>query len=157
MPRDGRYHRIEILKLIQENSDLRLAEIATKVGLAQPSVSRTIAQLKKTGYIKATKAVLDPPKFGLVTLAYVTLSLKDISREAMDATANHIAANPYVQGVHRIAGEFDLFVKIRCRSNEQLAALVDEIKDTGNIQRSETTILTTTYKETLDIPVEQDE
>jgi len=156
MPRDGKKHRIEILKLLQENGSTTLAEIADKVGIQQSTVSRTINNLRKSGHIKAFKIILDPIKFNLVTLAVVRFALKDASPEAMKSTVHIIKTRKYVQEVHRVAGEFDLFVKIRCVSNANIAQFIDAVQAGGNIKDSNTTVLTETYEETSDIFVADD-
>jgi Lrp/AsnC family transcriptional regulator, leucine-responsive regulatory protein len=146
-------HDAAILRLVQKNRKLGIKKIAEKVGVDSSSVSRTITAFTKSGHIEGIKAILNPLECGFLTLAYIKISLKDTAGGALRITADSVAKNDCVQSVHRIAGEFDLFVKIRCTSNDHLSQITDEIKKDENILKTETIITTTTYKETLDIPI----
>ena len=151
MPTENEF---KILRLIQADHSTQ-GDINEKTGIEISSISRAIKKLKISGHIKATKSVLNAEKFGLSTLAFVRFSLKDDSKSEMTKLSKIIKRHKYVQEVHRVAGKFDILVKVRCPTNTDLSQFTDLIKSSENVKNSHTTIVTETFKETSDIYLDE--
>ena len=104
---------IAILKEIQRDTSVSLADIAEAVGAGQSTVWRKLADMDAAGVIKRRVAILDPMKTGLGLCIFATVSLRDHSEASVNAFARIVRSHPEVQECHAITGSADYMVKIR--------------------------------------------
>lgn len=74
------------LRLISElmtNSKVSDRELARKVGVSQPTVSRVRARLEREGYIREYTVVPDFVKLGFQLASFILVRLKQLSKEEM--------------------------------------------------------------------------
>ncbi|MGC5198863.1 Lrp/AsnC family transcriptional regulator, partial [Aphanothece microscopica] len=64
---------IRILRAMQSDGELTVAEIAERVGISQSACSRRIANLQAEGVIRGRQTVLDAKKLGYGTLIIVRI------------------------------------------------------------------------------------
>lgn len=139
---------------MQEDCDLPNKDLAYKLDVDAATVSRSKRALKADGSIKAYKAILDPEKFGLDTLAYIQVALEDTSKSKVDETVKFLAGRAEVQEIHHIHGEFDLFIKVRFRRNSEILEFVQQmLTKENNITDTNTIFIFGTAKDTTDIAI----
>ena len=65
---------IKILRILQEDATLPVAEIGKAVGLSTTPCWRRIQKLEEAGYIQKRVALLDPKKVGAGVTVFVFIS-----------------------------------------------------------------------------------
>ncbi len=75
---------IRILRILQRDASLPIAEIAREAGMSQSPAWRRIKRLKDAGAIRAVVALVDRESVGLKFVAYAFVKLGLPSRQNMD-------------------------------------------------------------------------
>ncbi|HLZ21523.1 MAG TPA: Lrp/AsnC family transcriptional regulator [Ktedonobacterales bacterium] len=142
----------EIVKIIQTDARISVAEIARHLGMAPSGILERIRKLEVRGVIRGYEARLDPQALGRGLLAFVFVRADE--RVGSGVTGEQLAAIPDVQEVHHIAGEDCYLVKVRVENTEALARLLrDRFGALDAVRSTRTTIVLTTLKETATLPV----
>ncbi len=102
----------KILRVVQKDASLTIAEIASRVGLSQTPCWKRLQRLESTGVIKRRIAVLDPAKLGLGITVFVAVEVGDHSGRALTRFATEIAAMDEVMDVYRMAGDVDFMLRV---------------------------------------------
>ncbi len=98
--------------------------------------------------IKRFTVSLDYAKLDLPIVAFVFVSYEPSSKMNQHETARSIGALPGVYGVHIISGEWDLLLKIRGRTIEDVGRLiVDKVRQVPGVHKTLTTTCFETVKE----------
>jgi DNA-binding Lrp family transcriptional regulator len=157
MPRrQNASHLIKILRILQTNNQTPNQEIASLLGISKSQVSKLIAQLRHESYIVGDRAIINSPKLGLNTLAYIKIALIDASRIRNTETISYIETFPNIQEIHHIQGEFDLMVKVRGAGNAVIMKFIDFVHEEGNVKDTMTIMILETIRETLEIDIKDD-
>jgi Lrp/AsnC family leucine-responsive transcriptional regulator len=142
----------EIMALLQQDARIANAEIARKVGLAPSAIFQRIRKLEERGFIRGYAALLDPRRLGFGLTAFVQVATADGAR-APEVT-RELAAIPEVVEIHRVIGEDCFFLKVRVADTEALEELLDgKLQPLPSVASTKTTIVLSTGKETLDVPI----
>ncbi|MCW5752836.1 MAG: Lrp/AsnC ligand binding domain-containing protein [Alphaproteobacteria bacterium] len=102
-----------ILKLIQADGRIAVAELSERVGLSPSSTGERLRRMQKEGVILGYGARLDPHRLGLGLLVFVEVSLDKTTADIFDRFAASVRAAPEVLECHMVAGGFDYLVKTR--------------------------------------------
>ncbi|WP_426955352.1 Lrp/AsnC family transcriptional regulator [Muricoccus radiodurans] len=102
----------EILRLIQRDSSLSLAAIATEVGLTPTPCWKRIRRMEAAGVITARVALLDPARVGLPLSVFVALETGDHSAGWIDAFARTVSTMPEVVECWRMGGDVDYLLRV---------------------------------------------
>ena len=115
---------LKVLELLTKNSKLTTKEISKKTLIPITTVHNRIKKLENLGIIKSYTAILDHQKLGkplaayvAVTVGYNTLRMNKMTQHEL---ARLIKQNPAVEEVCMISGVFDMMVKIRVETVQQL-------------------------------------
>jgi Lrp/AsnC family transcriptional regulator len=103
---------LKILAILQEDSSLPVAEVASRVNLSQTPCWRRIQKLEAQGVIRRRVAILDPESIGLGISVFVEIEAQDHSPEWLNAFAGAVAAMPEVMEVYRMAGDVDYLLRV---------------------------------------------
>ncbi len=148
---------IQILDIIQENCRLSLKDLSKRTGLPITTVHTRLKKLEKQGVIKGCHAVLDSKVLGFSVTAFILVSFTyKAGREKLSQRdiARKIAGFPEVQEVHIVTGEWDIIVKVKVRSVDELGRfVVDKLRTIEGVDKTLTSVVLDTAKETLSIPV----
>jgi Lrp/AsnC family transcriptional regulator, leucine-responsive regulatory protein len=148
--------RLALLKLLQQNCAQPNTKLAEQLDIPVSTLTRLRGDIERNKDVRFYKAVLNAKKFGLTTLAFVRLSLKDETK--FRQTLNELEAHQEIQEIHTVGQGFDFLVKIRVSSNEELwEFLQDQLSPRHNIQRTETMVVMGTPKETTDVQLPTDQ
>lgn len=128
------------------------AELAGEIGLSAPSTAERVRKLEERGIIKGYTVLLDAESLGYPLTAFVAVTLdRPEHRKAFLAA---LAALAEVQECHHVAGDDDYLLKVRTRGTRDLDRLLsEEIKGIPGVVRTRTTVVLSTWKETLALPV----
>lgn len=101
-----------ILRLIQRDAALSLAEIAAEVGLTPTPCWKRIRRMEQGGIITGRVALVDPAKVGLGLSVFVAIESGDHSAPWIDAFATTIGKMPEVVDCWRLGGDVDYMLRV---------------------------------------------
>ncbi|MGN0229159.1 MAG: Lrp/AsnC family transcriptional regulator [Muribaculaceae bacterium] len=142
----------KILKMLSENARRPYLEIARECGVSGAAIHQRVQKLYGMDVLKGAVTVINPSSLGYDTCAYVGLLLKEPSKSDMIMEA--IRKIPEVVECHYTTGQYDMFLKIYARNNEDLLRIIQSNLSNLSDTRSETLIC---FKEVFkrQIPVKE--
>lgn len=102
----------KILRLLQENTTLAVADIAKKVGLSTTPCWRRIQKLEEEGVIKRRVAILDPGKVNAAVTVFVAIRTNMHSLEWLKRFSEVIQDFPEVVEFYRMSGDVDYLLRV---------------------------------------------
>lgn len=102
----------KILRLLQEDATLAVADIAKKVGLSTTPCWRRIQKLEEDGIIKRRVAVLDPVKINARVTVFVSVRTSSHSHEWLKRFAEVVQDFPEVVEFYRMSGDIDYLLRV---------------------------------------------
>ena len=102
----------EILTLLQDNADLPLAEIASRVKLSSTPCWRRIQRLEEQGYIQRRVAILDAKKLNVGVTVFVLLRTNRHNQEWIERLREIVNAIPEVVDFYRMSGSIDYLLRV---------------------------------------------
>lgn len=103
---------IRILKIIQENSQKTLKEIAEQVNLSLSPTHDRVKRLEADGYIKGYVALLNRKKLNLGLLVHCQVTLEKQTRQNFSEFETAIKDFPEVISCHLVSGNFDYYLNV---------------------------------------------
>jgi len=103
---------IRILRIMQRDASLSIAEIARQAGMSQTPAWRRIKKLKENGVIRGVVALVDRESAGLHFASYTFVKLNVPSRQNMETFDRMVNQWPEVQLCERVTGAVDYLLKI---------------------------------------------
>ena len=128
----------KILVMLSENARRPYLEIARECGVSGAAVHQRVQKLYSMGVIREAITVINPSSLGFDTCAYVGLMLKEPSKSERIIEA--IRKIPEVVECYYTTGQYDVFIKIYARNNEDLLRLIHNSLSNLSDTRSETLI-----------------
>jgi Lrp/AsnC family leucine-responsive transcriptional regulator len=143
---------IKAIKALSRNGRATWAELGQLLGLSAPSAADRVHKLEQRGVIRGYAALVDPASVGHPLTAYVSVSLGSHRNRA--AFLRAIERMERVAECHHVAGDDDYLLKVRCRGTQDLDHLLaKELKEKLGIARTRTTIVLSTAKESVRVPI----
>lgn len=143
----------KILAALAADGRVRWSALAERFGVSPPAIAERVRRLEQSGVIEGYIAQMNPEKLGLALTAFVlvTLSHPQYRRSLID----YVERTARIRACHHVAGEGDYLLQVCCRSTAELEHLLsEELKVLPGIERTRTTIVLSTKKETLALPIE---
>jgi Lrp/AsnC family transcriptional regulator, leucine-responsive regulatory protein len=139
-----------IIAELKKNARNSTKNIAANIDIPRVTVHDRIQKMIGQGIIKSFNISIDYKKIGYTTEVFIFISFiptPDISQREL---AKRIAKLPGVYEVHIISGEYDLLLKVRGKSLEDIGALVvDKLRQLKGVGRTLTFACFETVKEEL--------
>lgn len=117
-------NEISLLREIQRDASLSLADLSQRVGMAQSTVWRKLQELDADHVIKARVALLDPAKVGARLCIFASVSLADHSEEAVSGFKRMVDTHPEILEAYALSGTSDYILKIRVEDVEAYEAFM---------------------------------
>jgi len=128
------------------------AALGEVLGMTGPAAADRVRRLEERGVIRGYTAVVDPQAVGAGLAAFVAVTLERPRDRASFLAL--VAALPEIQECHHVAGDDDFLLKLRCRDTADLERiLTHELKGLTGVARTRTTVVLSTVKETLAVPL----
>ena len=102
----------KILRLLQEDATLAVADVAKKVGLSTTPCWRRIQKLEEDGVIKRRVAILDPAKINASVTVFVSIRTNSHSHEWLKRFSEVIQEFPEVIEFYRMSGDVDYLLRV---------------------------------------------
>jgi Lrp/AsnC family leucine-responsive transcriptional regulator len=113
---------LRILKELQADARLTMAELGRRVSLSPPAVAERVQRLERAGVINGYHAAVDPKAIGYPIAAVVRVRPASRQLHKIPEVAREL---PEVVECYRITGEDCFFVKLHLRSMEDLEGILD--------------------------------
>lgn len=101
-----------ILRLIQRDASLSLAEIAKEVGLTPTPCWKRIRRMEQAGVVTGRVALVEPAAVGLDVSVFVAIETGDHSADWIDRFAATVAKMPQVLACWRLGGDVDYLLHV---------------------------------------------
>jgi Lrp/AsnC family transcriptional regulator, cysteine-sensing transcriptional activator len=102
----------QIVRILQDNASLSIAEVAKRVGLSSTPCWKRIQRLQEDGVILKQVALIDPAKVGLGLTVFVSIETGDHSKEWLTRFAEFVRGMPEVVEFYRMAGDVDYMLRV---------------------------------------------
>ncbi|MEL6700928.1 MAG: Lrp/AsnC family transcriptional regulator [Pseudomonadota bacterium] len=120
----------KILRELQTNARVPVAELARRVGLSKTPVAARIKAMEDAGLITGYRALLSPLQMGLSHVAFVQVKMVDTRETALRAFNDAARAVPEIEECYMIAGGFDYLLKVRTRDMAEYRRVVGDVIST---------------------------
>lgn len=143
-----------ILRLLQKDARMTIKEIAAILQLSSTPIFERIKKLERAGVIEKYVALVNAEMLGKRLNAFVNLSIKDHSKEAVNTFVAAIEAFPEVMECHYVSGNYDFLLKVLVKDmNDYYHFLKDKLSVVPNIARTETLFTLSVSKKTTAVEV----
>src|ERR1700712_3862676 len=102
----------KILRVLQEDASLSVAEIGERVGLSSTPCWKRIQRMEQDGIITGKVALVDQNKIGLGITVFVSVESSDHSDQWLKTFAAAVKAMPEVMEFYRMAGDVDYMLRV---------------------------------------------
>jgi DNA-binding Lrp family transcriptional regulator len=152
----------QLLSILSENARLTVSQIASMLNMSEKEVSEQIARYEKEGIIRGYKAIINWEKVDKnKASALIELRVTPKRDRGFDEIANRIIQFEEVESVYLISGGYDLAVKVRGKSMQDIAMFVmRRLSTLDSVLSTATHFILTRYKDDnviLNSADEQDE
>ena len=144
---------LEILRILQEDCSLPVAEIAKLVGLSTSPCWKRINRLQNEGIIKNQISVLDAQRLGFKLTVFVNVKTGEHSTSWLEEFSNVVTSMPEVMELHRLAGEVDYMLKVVVPDMEAFDAFYKRLIGTAALGEVTSHFAMETIKETTALPI----
>ncbi|MFY9606816.1 MAG: Lrp/AsnC family transcriptional regulator [Thermoplasmata archaeon] len=137
-----------ILEELMKDSRRTTKAVARELDLPRATVHDRIVKMEQKKVILRYTAVPDFAQLGLGVTAFILVQFEPEKGLSQRDTAEDIAMLPGIFEVHMISGEYDMLLKVRGSSMEEIGKLViDRLRDVKGVSRTLTCACFTTVKE----------
>lgn len=145
---------IKILRILQEDASLSIADIANRAGMSQTPCWRRIKRLKEAGVIKQVVALVNREALGLHFVSYAFVKLALPSRTNMEKFDRMMHLWPEVVTCERITGAVDYLIKVVAEDIKSYDDFLREkLLDTDLVSDVQSRIVVSTVKESAALPI----
>jgi Lrp/AsnC family transcriptional regulator len=102
----------KILRVLQEDASLSVAEIGERVGLSSTPCWKRVQRMEQEGIITGKVALVDQNKIGLGLSVFVSVESDDHSDAWLKKFAAAVSAMPEVIEFYRMAGDVDYVLRV---------------------------------------------
>ncbi|MBT8060416.1 MAG: Lrp/AsnC family transcriptional regulator [Gammaproteobacteria bacterium] len=144
----------EILRLLQQDSELSAAAIGEQIGLSQSPCWRRIQRLKDEGLIQGQVMRFDRKKLGFDVMVFAQVKLTAHGRSKVPEFAETIRQFPEVQECHLVLGNIDFLLRIVVRDIEAYEGFFfKKLSHLPEIQEVHSNIVLSEIKYTTELPI----
>jgi DNA-binding Lrp family transcriptional regulator len=110
--------------------------LAEKLHISRANAYSRIARLEAAGAIRGFTTRLDPPRVGLATTAYVSLTVDQNSWRSVSDGLRNV---PGIESFALVGGDYDILALVRAADNAELRTIVLElIQDIPGVRSTRT-------------------
>ena len=112
-----------ILSSLRENARISLQEISRRSGVSDATIQFRLRRLKSNGVIERFTIATSPAATGYAVTAII---LVQTDGDRHDRTVSELVKVPQITEVYGVLGEYDLFLKVWCRSLDELKVIIND-------------------------------
>ncbi|WP_456367480.1 Lrp/AsnC family transcriptional regulator [Thermococcus sp.] len=141
---------LKLLKELRENARENIASLSKKLGIPRTTVHYRIKRLLDEGIIEKFTVKPNYKKLNLGTTAFILARYDPDAGVNQKEVAERIASLEGVYEVHIISGEWDMLIKVRAPSAEEIGKIVvDRLREIRGVGQTVTMVSFVTVKEEL--------
>lgn len=141
----------KILELLQENAKMPYSQIASQVGISEATVHLRIKKLVNAGVIKRFQAIVDPEKIGKKVTAIIAVVA---TPQKYAQVLQELEKIEDIYEIYDVTGEYSTILKVRVKSKEDLAKLIDQVGSIDGVESTKTMYVLRAVKENYRIRVD---
>lgn len=139
-----------ILRELRKDASRSTKSIAKDLGMPRATVHERVRKMRERGVIRGYTVILDDAKLGDPILAFILVSFLPNATVSQRELAKMISEIDGVKEVHLISGEYDILLKVRGKSMEDIGSLViDRLRQIEGVGRTITCASFSTVKDEL--------
>lgn len=128
-----------IIKRLVKDARTPILSIAREVGISGAAIHQRLRKLESSKLIGGYKMVINPKTLGYTTTAFVGVFLDSSSQYS--SAIKRLKEIPEVVESHYTTGNYAIFIKILCKTNDDLMHLLNrDIQRIKGVSRTETFI-----------------
>ncbi|MBR5420846.1 MAG: Lrp/AsnC family transcriptional regulator [Lachnospiraceae bacterium] len=141
--------REEILKNIEKDSRVELAELAVRLGVSEEEVAGQMKQMEEEGIICGYHTMIDWEKTEMESVTALIEVRCTLQRgQGFDRIAERIYMYPEVKSVYLISGGYDLLVTLEGKSLKEVSSFVsDKLSTLDSVLSTATHFILKKYKD----------
>ena len=146
---------IRILNELQNDSSLSNVELAKRVHLSPSPCLMRVKALKDKGVIRNYVALADPKALGLGLNVFISISLKEQSKEALAEFEQRISEHDEVMECYLMTGDSDYLIRVAVADMGSLEKFIlEQLTPISGIEkiRSSFALKQVRYKTALPLP-----
>ena len=128
----------KILSMLANNARKPFLEIARECDVSGAAIHQRIQKLTAIGVVQGSEMLIDPAAVGYETCAYIGFFLKDPSQ--FNNVVEELKKIPEVVECHFTTGQYDMFIKIYARNNDNLLQIIHNKLQHLGLARTESLI-----------------
>ena len=141
---------LKILEQLVADGRKYVVVISNELGIPRATVQERLRRMVSSGAIKKFAAIPDYAKIGKGVTAYILVSFSATGNVSQRSLAETITKIPGVYEVSLISGEWDILLKVRASSVEEIGMLViDKLRMMKGIEKTQTCVSFQTIKESF--------
>lgn len=148
---------LRILEQLQNDASLSNVELARRVHLSPSPCLARVRALEERGLIRRYVALLDPQQLGLHLNVFISISLKQQNRQALEEFEQRIALRDEVMECYLMTGDADYLIRVAVTDMAALESFIlEQLSPIGQVEkiRSSFALKQVRYKTAL--PLRQD-
>jgi Lrp/AsnC family transcriptional regulator len=102
---------LKILKELQANAALPLADLAERVGVSQTPCWRRVQKLEQQGVIRKRVALLDRGQLNVGVTVFIAIRTSQHSLDWLESFGSAVRDIPEIVDVYRMSGEIDYLLR----------------------------------------------
>ena len=145
---------IKILRILQQDASLSIADVAGKAGMSPTPCWRRIKRLKDSGVIRQVVALVDREALGLHFVSYAFVKLALPSRTNMEKFDRLMRMWPEIVTCERITGTVDYLIKVVAEDIKSYDEFLREkLLDSDLVSDVQSRIVVSTVKDSAALPI----
>ena len=142
-----------ILRELQADGTIPIAELAERAGLSQTPCWKRVKRLTDAGVIEKRVALLDREQLDLGLVVFVSIKTCRHDEDWLTAFANGAAGLPEVVEFHRMSGEIDYLLKVVVQDIKAYDAFYKRLIATAPLQDVSSSFAMEQIKSTTALPI----
>lgn len=144
----------KILRELQRDASLTMAELAARVGLSASPCWRRVERMEREGVIRRRIAVIDRRKVGLNAHIFAQVRLNAHGRANLDEFSEAIRGFPEVLDAYVLMGNTDFMLRIVARDIDAYERFFfDRLSKLAGIQEITSTVALSEIKSSTELPI----
>jgi Lrp/AsnC family transcriptional regulator, regulator for asnA, asnC and gidA len=145
---------LRILDILMRDASKPFVEIARELEISDATVHMRVKRMMASGIIRSFTISTDSKMLGYSHLAFMGINIR---QGAADEIVGFLSKQEEILEVHEIHGRFDILLKIKARSLEEMRnIIVNKIRQLPQISEAELMTVLKTVKEEQSVPLAKD-
>lgn len=144
----------KILRCLQADPQLTMAEVADRVGLSHTPCWRRVKRMEEQGIIIGRPYLLSPTALGFPVNVFAHVRIKNHEEEVLEAFEREVSRHPEIVTCDSVSGDSDYMLRVLARSIEDyevfLKRVLLHLPGVGSVNSS---FSMKQLKQTIEIPV----